>query len=210
MARDLTSDCIWGCTTFYDHVSDYVYVHLMRNFTLEETLLAKKAYEKFLACADSCVKHYHANNGRFSGNGFLWSVNEHDQTITFCGVGAHHQNGNIENKNKALTLGARTLLLQGMRYWPQMIDTIFWPFTVKSLTGRMNGLNIDLNSETPESKMYGVSLDEIPSSPSTPCTVQSMSSVIDFIVLDELVHPSGNQGPALVCTSAIPHSTQGA
>jgi len=45
MAGFLTSDRIWGCTTFCDHVTDYVYVHLMRNFTLEETLLAKQAFE---------------------------------------------------------------------------------------------------------------------------------------------------------------------
>ena len=52
MSGYLTSDRIWGCTTFCDHVSDFVYVHLMRNFTLAKTLLAKKAYEKLLARAD--------------------------------------------------------------------------------------------------------------------------------------------------------------
>ena len=37
----LTSKRIWGATTFVDHISDYVYVHLMRDLTLDETLLAK-------------------------------------------------------------------------------------------------------------------------------------------------------------------------
>ena len=44
MAGYLTSARIWGATTFCDHVTDYVYVHLMKSFTLEETLLAKTAY----------------------------------------------------------------------------------------------------------------------------------------------------------------------
>ena len=162
MAGFLTSDRIWGATTFCDHVSDFVYVHLMRNFTLEETLLAKKAWEKLLAQADRKVKHYHADNGRFSDNGFLESVNNNDQKITFCGVGAHHQNGIIENKNKQLTLGARTLLLHGMRMWPQMIDTMFWPFAMKAFAARMDILHVDLSGETPESKMYGVPAGEIP------------------------------------------------
>ena len=39
----LTSKRLWGATTFVDHVSDYVYVHLMRDLTLDETLLAKEA-----------------------------------------------------------------------------------------------------------------------------------------------------------------------
>ncbi len=30
MAGILTSKRIWGCTTFVDHVSNYIYVHLMK------------------------------------------------------------------------------------------------------------------------------------------------------------------------------------
>jgi hypothetical protein len=33
MAGFLTSKQIWGCTTFVDHVSNYMYVHLMKDFT---------------------------------------------------------------------------------------------------------------------------------------------------------------------------------
>jgi hypothetical protein len=162
MSGYLTSACIWGATTFCDHVTDYVYVHLMKSFTLEETLLAKTAYEKLLAQAGHSAKHYHADNGRFSDNGFLKNVNNRDQKITFCGVGAHHQNGIIENKNKALTLGARTLLFHGMRHWPQMIDTMFWPFALKAFSERMNLLHLNLDGETPESKFFGVETADVP------------------------------------------------
>ena len=86
-----------------------------------------------MAQAGRYVKHYHADNGRFADNGFIDDINTKDQKIIFCGVGAHHQNGIIENRNKMLTLGARTLLLQGMRMWPTMIDSIFWLFTMKSV-----------------------------------------------------------------------------
>ena len=99
----LTSKRIWGCTTFVNHVSNFFYVHLMRDFTLEETLLAKRAYEKLLAQANRRVKHYHADNGWFADNGFLEAVNTKDQKITFCGVGAHHQNGaSLKIKTKYL------------------------------------------------------------------------------------------------------------
>jgi hypothetical protein len=158
MAGFPTSDRIWGKTNFCDHVSNFVYVHLMQNFTLEETLLAKKAYEKVLAQAGRSAKHYHADNGRFFDKGFHQDITDKGQSITFCGVGAHHQNGIIENRNKQLTLGAGTLLLHGMRHWPQMIDTMFWPFVIKAMAERLNSLHVDQDGNTPESMMYGVDL----------------------------------------------------
>jgi hypothetical protein len=114
MSGFLTSHRIWGCTTFCDHVSNFVYVHLMRDFTVNETILAVKAFEKVMVQANRMVKHYHADNGAFARKGFLDEVNQKDQKITFCAVGAHHQNGIFENKNKMLTLSAKTLLLHGI------------------------------------------------------------------------------------------------
>jgi hypothetical protein len=70
MASFLTRTWIWGTTNFCNHASNFVYVHLMRNFTIEETLLAKRAYEKVLAQAGCRAKHYHADNGCFSDRGF--------------------------------------------------------------------------------------------------------------------------------------------
>jgi hypothetical protein len=163
MAGFPTSNRIWGTTFFCNHVSNFVYVHLMRNFTLEETLFAKRAYKKALAQAGRTAKHYHANNhGRFSNKGFHQDITNTGQSITFCGVGAHHQNGIIKNKNKQLTLGAHTLLLLGMCCWPQMVDTMFWPFAIKAMAERMNSLHMDNEGNTPESLMYGVDLERIP------------------------------------------------
>jgi hypothetical protein len=140
MSGFLTSRRIWGCTTFCDHVSDFVYVHLMHDFTVDETILAVNAFEKVLAQAQCFVKHYHAANGTFALKGFLGEVNQKEQKITFRAVGAHHQNDIIENKDKMLTLSAPTLLLHGIRMWPQMIDTMFWPFAFKAAAERHNCL----------------------------------------------------------------------
>jgi hypothetical protein len=119
MVGFLTSKRIWGCTTFIDHISNYIYVYLMKDFTTIETLLAKLAFKKSCTKAKFSVKHYQANNGQFSDNEFLAACNNLNQTIEFCGVGgAHHQNGIIENRNKQLTQTARVLLLHGMRMWP--------------------------------------------------------------------------------------------
>ena len=122
MSEFLNSQRFGDAQLFVDHVSDYVYVHLMRDLSLYETLMEKEALEKLMAQSRRTVKHYQAYNGIFSVNVFIDAINQKDQKITFCGVRAHHQNGIVENKNKILTTIARTLLLHGMRMRPQMID----------------------------------------------------------------------------------------
>ena len=57
MSGFLTNQRLWGATTFIDHVSDYVYVHLMRDLSLPETLLAKSAMKKVMAQAGRTIKH---------------------------------------------------------------------------------------------------------------------------------------------------------
>jgi hypothetical protein len=63
MAGFLTSTRIWGFTTFVDHVSNYIYIHLMKDFTTNETLLAKLAFEKLCAKADCSVNSLTAIDG---------------------------------------------------------------------------------------------------------------------------------------------------
>ena len=46
MAGFLTNLCIWGATIFVDHFSDYLFVALMRDLTLDKTLLAKSSFER--------------------------------------------------------------------------------------------------------------------------------------------------------------------
>ena len=90
------------------------------------------------------------------------ACNSKDQTISYCGVGAYHQNGIVERKNRILTQGARTLLLHGIRMWPQMIDQMFWPFAIKAMAERLNTLHLNTNGQTPESILYNIPIEDIP------------------------------------------------
>ena len=162
MAGFLTSSRLWGATVVVDHFSDYTYCHLMKDFTLEETLNAKKSWEQILFQAGHQAKHYHADNGRFADDDFRAHCAERNQSLSFCGVGAHHQNGIVEGRIKILTQGARTLLLHGQRMWPDMINSMFWPFALKAMAERLNRLHVSPNGETPESKFYGLEPDQIP------------------------------------------------
>ncbi len=92
----LTSMRITGGTVIVDHYLDHVYVHLMQNLLLEETILAKHGYKQFLAAIGVTAKVYHADNGRFADKGFRDECTSSNQVITFFGVGSHHQNGFAE------------------------------------------------------------------------------------------------------------------
>ncbi len=160
----------------------------MKDYTTIETLQAKLAFEKLCTKAGCPVKHYQVDNGQFSDNEFLAACNNLNQTIEFCGVGAHHHNGIIKNRNKQLTLTARVLLLHGMGMWPQMVDQMFWPFAIKAAAERMNSLHIDTEGHTPESKFYGVNIENRP--------VKTFHTMFcPYYVLDSRLHNAGSIGP---------------
>jgi hypothetical protein len=84
----------------------------MQDFTVDKTILAVNAFEKVLSQANCIVKHFHADNGAFAHKRFLDEVNRKDQKITFCDVGAHHQNRIIKNENTLTACGLEELFFQ--------------------------------------------------------------------------------------------------
>ena len=87
---------------------------LMRYLTAESTLAAKKEFEHCCAVRGVKVEHYHADNGRFSEPAWINECKRCKQDLTFCGVGAHHQNGILESKIKDDTLISRKMLLHAI------------------------------------------------------------------------------------------------
>ena len=157
----ITKQRLRGCTKIVDHVSYYVYVHLMQDLSLSDTLLYNAEMEKIMAQAGWTVKNYHADNGIFLDNGFIDAINEKDGKLTFCGMGVYHQKGIIENKNVILTTSDITILLHDIIMWPQMIDKTFWPFSIKYVDERLNSLQIDLKGRTPEYILNGIKVEYI-------------------------------------------------
>jgi len=135
MSGHLTNLRVMAAMIFVDHFLDHVYVYLMKDLTLSEPILAN-----FLASLGIESKAYHADNGCFADKGFRDDCTSSNQTITFCGVGSHHQNGLAERKIKDITLGSRTLLRHAKNMFPEYISTILWPFAVKCYEDRLNNL----------------------------------------------------------------------
>ena len=128
----------------------------MRSLDLEETLGAKKDFDNLVFRSDNNVKIYYADSGRYADNGFMASLNAKNQTITFCGVGAHHQNSIVEQSILTVIKIFRTIILHAQRYWPECVDTIIWPFAVKEAIERLNLLQLNLDGNTPTAKIYNI------------------------------------------------------
>ena len=110
-----------GATVFVDHYSDLTYVHLMTELNAEKTVEAKRAFERLAASHQVVIKHYHADNGLFDTKAFWSDIKSSNQTMSFCGVNAHHQNGKAERRIRDITTQARTSLLHAAHRWPKAI-----------------------------------------------------------------------------------------
>lgn len=84
------------------------------------------------------IKHYHADNGRFADNLWLADITTQGQSISFCGVGAHFQNGIAEKRIRDLTESARTMMLQAADKWPKAISVSLWPYAIRSANEVLN------------------------------------------------------------------------
>ena len=112
-----------GATVFIDHYSDFIYVHLMTTMDAESTVVAKESLELIAHSYNVPICHYHCDNGLFDAAAFKLSIVKAKQSISFCGVNAHHQNGKAERRIRDITEGARTSLLHASHRWPKAIDT---------------------------------------------------------------------------------------
>ena len=125
-------------TVFVDHLSDATYVHHQLTTSGDETVEAKNAFETFASSHGVTVRHYHADNGRFAEHKFLNAVKQKGQTISFCGIGAHFQNGIAEKRIRNLQDAARTMLIHANRCWPTTITVNLWPHALMLATDIRN------------------------------------------------------------------------
>jgi hypothetical protein len=132
-----------GATVFVDHHSDFTYVHLMIEMNAATTVEAKLAFERVVASYSVTVRHYHSDNGLFDTKAFKASLSKAGQTLSFCGVNVHHQNGKAENRIKDVTTGGRTALLHVAHRWPKAIDASLWPAAIKHYSNLRNSLPTD-------------------------------------------------------------------
>ena len=118
-------------TAFVDNYSKLSCVHVHESTGADEAIAAKKAFETHAQLNGVKVRHCHADNGVFNSEAFRDEIGKSQQTISFCGVGAHHQSGVAERKIRALTELARTQLLHAMNHNRKAISIHLWPYALR-------------------------------------------------------------------------------
>jgi hypothetical protein len=136
----LTRKCYKAATVFVDHKSRLSYVHLQEGLTSKETVEAKHAFEAYARVFGINIRHYHADNGRFADNAFMKDVATSGQTISFCGVNAHFQNGIAEKMIRDLQESTRKQLLHAKSRWPKAIELNLWPYALRLANHLRNSL----------------------------------------------------------------------
>ena len=127
-------------TIFVDHYSSLSYVHLQETQSSQDTLAAKHAFEAYARDRGVRIQHYHADNGRFVDNAWQDSINQAGQTMTLCGVNAHHQNGVVEKRIRDLVGQARKMLLHAEARWPTAVHISLWPYALRTANDMRNSL----------------------------------------------------------------------
>ena len=123
---------------FVDQSSKFVFVTYQMSTSAAETVDSKHRFEQYAASHGVTIKHYCADNGAFNTRLFKESVLAARQTIDFCGVNAHHQNGVVERMIQTLTYRARSLLLHAMFHWAEVVTAEFWPFPLRLIVDTHN------------------------------------------------------------------------
>lgn len=143
-------------TVFVDHYSRLSYIHLQRSFSSNETQEAKQAFEAFARRCNVRIEHYHADNGRFADNAFINDVQSKGQTISYCAVNAHFQNGIAEKFIRDISDSSRKSLLHAKARWPEAIAIHLWPSAVKDANYKRNVLPNFPDGSSPLERFTGV------------------------------------------------------
>ena len=122
------------------------------------TVAAKQNFKTYTNTCGVHIKSYRAN-GCFAENAFCEEIQASRQTIDYCTVGAHHQNGLIEYYFQTLSTRSRTILLHAKRYLPAMISIILWPFAYKYAEFLYNHLHLDQKGLSLIQKFCGTDLN---------------------------------------------------
>ena len=125
----LTTSRYRVATIFINHYSDIDYVHVQETTLAKDTLEAKAQFECFAQDQGVTIGHYHADNSIFASNAFRESVWDCRQTISFCGISAHHQNGVAEQQIQDLTGSAWASMAHAAHRNPAVTATL-WPYAL--------------------------------------------------------------------------------
>ena len=92
----LTTKSYKGGANLIDTESGVGFIHLQTSIDTAQTILGKQAFKLEMVKYGHAIITYCADNGIFAGNAFKNKITNSRQSISYCGVGRHHENALVE------------------------------------------------------------------------------------------------------------------
>ena len=93
--------------------------------------MAKHVFKRSAEQGGVKIKHYQADNGRFAHNALIQDCQTNRQSLSYCGVNAHFQNGIAERRIRDLQERTRTSMLYAMNKWKKIVIINLWPYATR-------------------------------------------------------------------------------
>ena len=138
-----------GGTLFVDHASTYMFLHHQVSLGMPETIEGKHKFEHEAHLNSVKIKAYRADNHPFAADEFVTDLKLENQTISYSGVGAHHQNGVAERGLQTITTWARAMMMHQLIHWPDQFDAAMWPFAMDHAVYLWNNMPKSRDGHTP-------------------------------------------------------------
>jgi hypothetical protein len=120
-----------GGTIFVDAASGRIKLKFQVSLAASNTIRSKMEYEWDALNNGVRIETYQSDNGTFTVQAFIDELNAREQSITFSGSGAQHQNGVAERAIKTVSESARIMMLHCALRWPDSYDPSLWPMAMQ-------------------------------------------------------------------------------
>jgi hypothetical protein len=150
--RDGPERSLHGGTLYTDAASNFVYVECQTSMGAGETVMGKTRFEQMCwNLAGVTIKNFHSDNGVYDASVFRDDCISKDQSQTFSGVGAKHQNAVAERNIQTICYWARHMMVHAAVHWPSNgSDNIrLWPFAVQHAVWLFNRIPNRVTGLTP-------------------------------------------------------------
>jgi hypothetical protein len=181
-----------GGALYVDHASGKIFHFPQQDFSASTTIRDKQMVEAEANDLGFRIKGYHSDNGIFASAEFKEHCTSQGQSLDFCGVGAHHQNGIAEHSIRTVSGLARANLIHLMLHWPTYCKVSLWPLAVNYA--------IWIYNRIPRTTLGGISV--------APMSLAVLSTSLMPTCKMAKVFPNGIAVLVLVCLSASPLSTR--
>lgn len=114
-----------------DHATSFIYTTFHTTKAATEFVASKREFESWAAQFGVKIQSIRADNGVYTVQPFKEACKQQQQLLTYCGIGAHWQNGIAERFIGVITERACSILLHAMVKCPDIIKEDMWTFAVQ-------------------------------------------------------------------------------